>query len=305
VCVLDWAQFRIGRGPWSEEMEILKADQAVRRKLDFALRGGEMLQPWWVNRQNKGLKDSKGRVSFRYSFNITEKPASGVDLALENPANWTIRVNGIELDPGSATGWWVDVSLRRIPIPSAALKTGKNLVEIATDFHYGSNPEAMFILGNFGVTLKGRTRMLGKLPATLNLGDITLQGLPFYSGKVAYALPIPGPAPTPRCQAVIRLPSIGGACAVVRAPGQSDILIPWHPYEADITSLLKPGVKTLELEVVTTRRNSFGPLHEWPHNTTAVGPLSFLTEGDRFREDYVLVPNGLLKAPELHWQTVR
>ena len=73
----------------------------------------------------------------------------------------------------------------------------------------------------------------------------------------------------------------------------------WHPYEVPVTDLLNSG-DSLELEVVLTRRNTFGPLHQQPAKAGAYGPFSYVTEGDEFSEDYQLLPAGLLKAPVLH-----
>lgn len=65
VCLLDIAGYRLDDGEWQEAREILKVDQAVRAKYGFALRGGEMLQPWIVKKINPGLKVnfSSGSIS--------------------------------------------------------------------------------------------------------------------------------------------------------------------------------------------------------------------------------------------------
>ena len=60
----------------------------------------------------------------------------------------------------------------------------------------------------------------------------------------------------------------------------------------------------VELTLVGTRRNTFGPLHLVPAIDTAYGPGHFVTEGDSWDDDYVLIPSGLegaalqLKQPE-------
>jgi len=51
--------------------------------------------------------------------------------------------------------------------------------------------------------------------------------------------------------------------------------------------------------VFTSRRNSFGPLHLNDPNPRAIGPGSFVTQGDAWTDAYVVVPSGLLKAPAL------
>jgi hypothetical protein len=298
VCVLDWAQHRIDRGRWSRVDEILRADQAVRKQLHLALRGGEMLQPWWVNREQAGKIPTTTRVAFRYTFHIDRVPSTSLELAMERPSAWKVQFNGTTLSSVTATGWWIDTCLQRLPIPPAVLRPGENEIIVETDFHYGTNPEAMFILGAFGVTLDGRDRHIVDLPARLKRGDITTQGLPFYSGSLVYELPAIK-TNTKGATEHICLPSFGGTCAKVSVAGCSGVVIPWHPFEADITHLQRADGAGLDVEIITSRRNSFGPLHQYPAESNAVGPNSFLTNGEWFKDKYVLVPSGLLSAPVL------
>ena len=50
VCVLDIADLSVEGEEWQQDLEILKADQAVRRHFGLPLRGGEMLQPWFARK---------------------------------------------------------------------------------------------------------------------------------------------------------------------------------------------------------------------------------------------------------------
>jgi len=72
------------------------------------------------------------------------------------------------------------------------LKSGKNRIEIETDFHEEIDLEAIYLFGNFGVKLEGKNKSLITLPEKLNIGCITTQALPFYSGAVRYNLPLEG-----------------------------------------------------------------------------------------------------------------
>ena len=56
------------------------------------------------------------------------------------------------------------------------------------------------------------------------------------------------------------------------------------------------------LEVVLTRRNTFGPLHQVPLRASGYGPDNFITEGTGFTEEYQLYPAGLLQPPIFSWQ---
>ena len=76
---------------------------------------------------------------------------------------------------------------------------------------------------------------------------------------------------------------------------------PWHPYEVDITESIKSDAGKIELEVVLTRRNTFGPLHQIPLKAHAYGPGNFTTAGENFSENYMLYPAGLLASPEMRY----
>ena len=84
------------------------------------------------------------------------------------------------------------------------------------------------------------------------------------------------------------------------SPHASATLIAWPPYRAEI---LPETAETgqITLEVVLTRRNTFGPLHLVPLRAGAYSPGSFVTEGASFSEDYQLYPAGLLQAPVFSW----
>lgn len=303
VCVLDFAQARIGNGTWGPKQEILRLDQAVRRELGLEQRGGSMLQPWWVARQNGGKPNHTTTVAFRYDFEIAEIPETPIELAIERPSLWGIRINGIELHAANACGWWVDASIQRMPIPPTALRLGTNTVEIESGFHYGSNPEALYILGAFGVTIIKNRQVIHRMPDLLHPRDVTQQGLPFYSGSIVYQIPMKKRAGTARDRWFLSIGKFGGTCATVGVSGLPRTTIPWQPFEADVTDLLRSGASHLDLEIVTSRRNSFGPLHQFPARADGVNPDSFRSTGEHFRDDYALVPAGLLTVPVFEFRT--
>ena len=54
------------------------------------------------------------------------------------------------------------------------------------------------------------------------------------------------------------------------------------------------------MEVILTRRNTFGPLHQLPALVDGYGPGNFLSKGDRWSDGYVTLPQGLLGQPEFY-----
>lgn len=294
VCVIDNAEWKMDDDDWQPQLDILKIDQRLRDRVGLPHRGGEMLQPWFVGRKEI---DIKGRVSLRYRFDIDVMPRGAVDLAMERPEMHKIAVNGIEIDPITKSGWWVDKIFERLPIPAEALKRGKNTIEISLDLHESANLEAIYLLGDFGVAVEGSRSSLIKLPETLKPSCLTEQGLPFYSGPVTYHLTLP----KGEADAYLTLPGMDAACAKVAAPGADGRAINWHPYEARVDDLAAED-GTLDLHVYLTRRNSFGPLHQIPLHTFNYGPGNFITEGEHWTDNYQLITSGLLSAPVVEWR---
>ncbi len=120
--------------------------------------------------------------------------------------------------------------------------------------------------------------MIGKL----GVGDICTQGLPFYSGSVTYKVPLPDGVNR------LRLPEIGGACAKIN--GQ---ILGWDPFEADIFDCRNQ----VDIEVILTRRNTFGPLHDVLDPRGWICPQHFVTENSEYCGNPMLIPSGLLQSP--------
>lgn len=296
VCVLDLAQYRLNDGTWEPEREILKVDQAVRGAVGLPLRGGEMVQPWF--RKKLGTSSEvKGTVALRFQFQVEEVPQQPVLLGIEQPEKFQISLNETPLPSGSAEGWWVDPAIRTIPVPASALHHGTNTVELTTQFRDDVDLEALYLLGTFGVRLQGTEKTLTKLPETVTPSDLVEQGFPFYSGPITYRIPVKAEGDATRL--VVETPQFEAACIKVSSGASPSRLIAWQPYRTEIpVSEIRDGV--LELEVVLTRRNSFGPLHQLPKKASGYGPESWITEGRSWSDAYQLYPSGLLAAPVVH-----
>ena len=62
---------------------------------------------------------------------------------------------------------------------------------------------------------------------------------------------------------------------------------------------LAEAAEALEVEVILTRRNTFGPLHQCPKEAPSYGPGNFMTTGEGWSDAYMLYPQGLLEKPEV------
>jgi len=288
VCVLDFAESKIDGDLWQAANEVLKIDQQVRDKYGITRRGGDMLQPWFVAQHPvKTLCD----VELRFGFDIAEMP-SWIDLVIEEPENFDVEVNASPLSfeqserpvtpEHLSEGGWIDIAFHRVRIPRKMLRNGMNEVILKTVYKENSNIEAIYLLGEFGVELDGITRRIVPMAEKLKVGDLCKQGFPFYSGAVTYEVQLPMGASR------LCLPAIGGACAKV--DGQ---ILGWDPFEADVSG------DAAKVEVVLTRRNTFGPLHNADRNRSGIGPMHFTTEGEAWSNECVFVPTGILAPIEV------
>ena len=69
-------------------------------------------------------------------------------------------------------------------------------------------------------------------------------------------------------------------------------ILAWNPYEADITDYVLAG-RGVEVTLIPSRRNMFGPLHMVPEVVDALGPQHFVTVGEMWDDDYRLVESRL------------
>jgi hypothetical protein len=276
ICVLDSAEYRIAGGAWIPEKDVLKIDRQIREEHGIVCRGGEMLQPWFVAK--KSVADLCD-VELKFSVEIEAMP-EWIDLAMEEPENFAVEINGNPLDLARAEQW-IDIAFYRIRLPSSFLQTGKNDVLLKTRYKGNSNLEAVYLLGEFGVQLSGAMRKIGPMPGKLEVGDICPQGFPFYSGAVTYTVPLPEKA------ARLQLPKIGGACARINGH-----FVGWDPFEAEVRG------DSASVEIILTRRNTFGPLHDSQRVREWNGPDHWMTEGDEYSPVPVLLPSGLLSSPQ-------
>lgn len=118
-------------------------------------------------------------------------PEGPLYLVMEEIQNFTTELNGTRLAQTVSGFSWVDACFSAYEVPASLLHLGRNEVILRTGYRESSNLEALYLMGNFGVRLDGARRTLTALPATLRVGSVTEQGLPFYSGKLTYLVPAP------------------------------------------------------------------------------------------------------------------
>ena len=291
VCVLDMGSYAVDQESFSRPTEILKIDRALRNRFGLKYRGGDMLQPWFAAKF-KGTPEVKGHVKISFPFEIEDVPEDSVYLCMETPELFSVSINGKPVYYKGG-GWWIDPCIKRIHIPGQILRPGRNEVLLVVDFSGEKNLEALYLTGNFGVRQKGSSSVIIRLPDKLAAGDIVSQGLPFYSGTVTYYIPVNNDWKD-RQNLMLNIPEFEAACIKVSGRNSPEKMIAWQPYQVDITDLANREDE-IRVDLVLTRRNTFGPLHQLPLRDWAYGPFSFVSEGKSFSESHTLIPSGLLE----------
>ncbi len=294
--VLDRPSCAIGKAKMTGPEEILRLDAMVRDKLGLPRRGSRMAQPWT---RVPGVSNKRIPVELVYEFEVESLPKGQLFLALEQPARYRIAVNGNQLNAAADSGWWVDPSLRKIPMDPAMLRRGANRIELSCQYDEShSGLEAVHLLGSFGVRVKGNSFTLVDMPSNLRIGDWVQQNLPFYSGSAAYLCVIK-PVLKRNERLFLEVPAYEGVAVRVLVNGSPAGVIAWEPNELDITDHLRKGQNDLQVEVLGHRRNSHGPLHHANSHPEWTGPGEFVTSGNNWQDAWQLVPCGLMKAPHL------
>lgn len=272
-------------------MDILQIDDQIREQLGWALRKGTMVQPW-------SRKEAPGvgpELCLDFTFQIEVLPPA-LTLVMEQPERWSLWLNGVEVAMPSETNWTVDIALRELPLPKDRLRVGANALRLRTRFQEDTDLEAIYSMGAFGVYTRSGGFALGKLPDNLEIGTATHQGLPFYSGEIAYYKRLPamrGGQPI-----FCELPEFGGACARVEVDGQGGLLA-FPPYQLDLNT--RQAEPLLTIRVILSRQNLMGPFHRVPKDASMTGPASFRTSGAAYSPAYALFPSGLLQPPRMRF----
>ncbi len=278
------------------KMEILQLDRELREYMGLKPRGGDMVQPWVDADKPIG---PTAQLSLNYKFNVKVIPTSPVLLALEQPQRWQIKINDQKVSLDMISGWWVDPAIKTLLLEPTLLLRGKNLLTLEGQFDRLTDLETLFILGAFGAETDGKNVSITKLPTKLEPGSWLEQGLPFYSGNVIYRTGFDF-QPSYGEKYLFKLPKFTGTAAEITFNGKQPFLVAWPEYQFDCTGLLQPGKNTIDIKILGSRRNAFGPLHLAVEKPWWTGPAEFHYNSENpqdWQDEFKLKPYGLLELP--------
>jgi hypothetical protein len=305
VLLLDYAEFKLDNGEWSGLSEVLRIDNIIRGQLHLPYKGQGLKQPWTIPQSERApITVVTLRFNFESAFDISET----IMLALEDAETKIIYINDTfvpSTNDMAPLGWWVDESIKTVPVLGHLIKKGTNIVTLTFPFGLLTNLERIYLLGKFAVDLQDhRTTLLQPLNLNkVNWGDITSQGLPFYVGNITYkcTLLVPSDATarssqTPLALSVSQFSS--PVLTVIDLKTNKELgRIAFQPHILALGKF-KTGCHNLAITAFGNRFNSFGHLHV-PEGVNQCDPNMWRTGGDLWSDKYSIRPIGVLKCPTI------
>ena len=247
VLLLDRPEFSIN-GEQKGQSHILNADIAVRNYMGFERRSNSMYQPWF---KDSVLHDNEivhgCEVTLQYTFKLEYIPMGELFLALEQPQYHTLFINNHELEKIDC-GYFADPCIRKIKVDTSLLQLGENTITVICSFVEKTDLEAMYLLGDFGVSLNCFESTIIPPVKKLSVGDITKQGLPFYAGCIRYNVIFDKFAKGSK----ICIDNFKGIAVKLYEKDKEPVLLPWNPYEARVSG------KEIQIELLCSMGNAMG-----------------------------------------------
>jgi hypothetical protein len=218
--------------------------------LDVTIGAWEMQLP-----QEREKEDYPVTLMYRTSFEIGKLPGS-TSLIIDgfSGIGHKLYINGTYVtDKGKRSK--LDAEMKEIDIRQF-LNEGKNhiAVELTANRRTDGILDLLKIMGDFSLQqTKNGYKIIEKI-RELKIGTWTTQGYPFYSGTGIYETEIDIPKKYLDGKLFLKA-ECGEDVLEVVINGKDEIIIPWHPYKADITNYIKEGRNKITLKITNTLIN--------------------------------------------------
>jgi hypothetical protein len=197
-----------------------------------------------------------------YYFNIKEDfDLSSLKAVVERPELYKVFLNDNELSPIPGK-WWIDKDFKIFSI-GKFVRQGKNKLSlVANPMSVHAEIESVYILGDFGLASADKGWDIVK-SVPLKLGNWKQQGMPMYGQEVVYIKKL-NVSNLTKHSYYVALNEWKGTAAVVFVNGKMVAPVALPPYRCDITKFLKKGNNTVEVKLIGSLKNTFGPHHNKP-----------------------------------------
>ena len=288
IAVLDNVDYSVDDGKtWTTK--VLASD--ARREIAAFFKTERALE-WqnWVC-DAKGIFDGLGGP-VKIKYYIESEIETEAKVAFESLNGGFVTLNGETLDFNN-NEWKYDRTFKTAPVK---IKKGQNVFEHSFDFNHKSDIENIYVYGKFGVKILNKTMgCITNLPEKIKIGSWIEQGLPFYIGSVKYKFT----AVIESEKAMIKVNNPVCTLYKVSVNGEKVKDVWLTPNLTDISDFIKKGENDIEIEVISSLQNAFGPLHD------KKGDDNFWVHVDAFeapgfiRDQYTLYDYGILGGVEI------
>ncbi|MBQ7032663.1 MAG: hypothetical protein IJN25_03250 [Clostridia bacterium] len=245
VLVLDVAEYALDDAPFEEKADIFELTDILCKRVGMEVNRGRYTQPYC----RKKSEEHTLRLRYRF-YSAMETNAA---LALEFPYETEIYLGGKKIE-NNPEGYYIDRAIHKIP--GLPVQKGENILEITMPFTDSIQPQVMYLLGDFGVSVKGTRAEIVPKEESLFVGDVSRQGLPFYGGNISYTFEVE----TEKCTAAVECSFFRAAALHILVDGEDGGLIFAPPYRSRKLELSK-GKHTVTVTALGTRENTLAPLH--------------------------------------------
>jgi hypothetical protein len=260
--MIDFCDIGTG-GKVTEDLNTYYAADQVYKYYGF--RNGD---PWNTSVQFKANTVSRDTFGLNTGFTVTyhftingKFDLSRIKAVVERTDLWTVTINGTEVKPEPGK-WWLDRSFGVFNI-GTLVKPGSNTLSLkVAPMKIHAEIEPVYILGDFSVKPAEKGWTIEAPVNSLNNGSWKDQGLPFYSWGITYSKEFQIEKPEGIWE--LNLEKWNGTVAEVSVNGEPANLIAFPPYNADITSFIRPGSNKIDVKVVGSLKNLLGPHHNKP-----------------------------------------
>ena len=237
----------------------------------------------------------KGEFSFFTEFTCEFLPEGEMELVMESPQLYKVLLNGTPLELQEKGFWHKEEAWKRLTLPKKLLKKGKNILQLTTVIH-DRHPglESLYILGDFGVRMEGKSFVITPLPSSHAPGNWVESFLPFYPGKVIARKKVKLPH---AAYGRFEVGSFYGSHLTIRINGEIKDTLLYAPGESRLLDL--PEEFELELILSGSLRNACGPFFAADARLRCTGPDHFKMQISPTRH---LIPFGLASDIKLIFQ---
>ncbi len=169
-------------------------------------------------------------------------------------AEYRIFVNGSPLDePGRRST--LDAEIKEKDI-ARLVRPGRNVVAVRLVVRRRTDGilDPLKIVGSFALDPAGDGRRIVAPAPQIRTGDWTSRGYPFFSGTGVYTADIDLPERYEGGRLVLEA-DCGDDVLAVSVNGASETVVPWYPYQIDLSAALHAGRNRIQLKVTNTLIN--------------------------------------------------